>query len=213
MPPLTPRQRLVRLGIIAVSALVLSLPLLKNLNPSLPALPCGFKALTGLPCLFCGGTRSACAALRGDFAYSLYLNALSIPLIAFILLLACASLLEITRGRPFADWHSLSKPFFKHWPALILLLLAWWAVHLISALRTPKPELLNPKNPIARRLCDRQVFTPRPFRSGFVFGSLWRGSQESSEIVIFARLCGALPHHSSRTRFGKVIPPTHLIWE
>ncbi len=29
------------------------------------------------------------------------------------------------------------------------------------------------------------------FRSGFVFGSLWRGSQESSEIVILARLCGA----------------------
>jgi hypothetical protein len=152
MPPLTPRQRLVRLGIIAVSALVLSLSLLKSLNPSLPALPCGFKSLTGLPCLFCGGTRSACAALRGDFAYSLYLNALSIPLLAFILLLAFTSALEITRGCPFADWHSLSKPFLKYWPALILLLLVWWAVHLISALRTPKPELLNPDNPIATML-------------------------------------------------------------
>jgi hypothetical protein len=152
MPPLTPRQRLVRLGIIAVSVLVLSLPLLKSLNPSLPALPCGFKSLTGLPCIFCGGTRSACAALRGDFAYSLYLNALSIPLLAFILLLAFTSALEIACGRPFANWQSLSKPFLKFWSALILLLLVWWAVHLVLALRTPKPELLNPDNPIATRL-------------------------------------------------------------
>ena len=152
MPPLTPRQRLVRLGIIAVSALLLSISLLKSLNPSLPALPCGFKALTGLPCLFCGGTRSACAALRGDFASSLYLNALSIPLLAFILLLAFASALEIARGRPFANWQSLSKPFLKLWPALILLLLVWWTVHLVSALRTPKPELLNPDKTIAARL-------------------------------------------------------------
>jgi succinate dehydrogenase hydrophobic anchor subunit len=152
MPPLTPRQRLVRLGIIAVSALLLSLSLLKSLNPSLPALPCGFKALTGLPCLFCGGTRSACAALRGDFASSLYLNALSIPLLAFILLLAFTSALEIARGRPFANWQSLSKPFLKLWPALILLLLVLWAVHLIAALRTPKPELLNPDKTIAARL-------------------------------------------------------------
>lgn len=152
MPPLTPRQRLVRLGIIAVSALLLSLPLLKNLYPSLPALPCGFKALTGLPCLFCGGTRAACAALRGDFAHSLYLNALSLPLLTFILLLALASAAEITLNRPFANWPSLLKPLLKLWPALILILLAFWAAHLISALRTPKPELLNPDNPIAKRL-------------------------------------------------------------
>jgi hypothetical protein len=143
---------LVRLGIIAVSALLLSLPLLKNLNPSLPALPCGFKAVTGLPCLFCGGTRSACAALRGDFAHSLYLNALSIPALGFILLLAMASAVEIARNRPITDWRSVSKPLLKLWPALILILLILWAVHLISALRTPKPELLNPNNPIAKRL-------------------------------------------------------------
>jgi len=152
MPPLTPRQRLIRLGIIAVSALLLALPILKILNPSLPALPCGFKYLTGLPCLFCGGTRSACAALRGDFAYSLYLNALSIPILAFMLLLALISALEMALGRPFAEWRSLAKPFLKLWPALILLLLACWAIHLASALRTPKLELLNLESPIATRL-------------------------------------------------------------
>ncbi|MFM8831434.1 MAG: DUF2752 domain-containing protein [Spartobacteria bacterium] len=152
MPPLTPRQRYARLGIIAVSTLLLALPLLKSLNPSLPALPCGFKALTGLPCLFCGGTRSACAALRGDFAHSLYLNALSIPFLGFILLIAVASAVEVARKRPITDWRTVSKPLLKLWPAFILLLLIWWGVHLVSALRTPKPELLNSENPIAIRL-------------------------------------------------------------
>lgn len=152
MPPLTPRQRLARFGIIALSALLLSLPLLKSLNPSLPALPCGFKALTGLPCLFCGGTRSASAALRGDFASSLYLNALSIPILSALFILTLASAAEIARNRPLADWHSLSRAFLKLWPAVLLLLLAWWTFHLIAALRTPKPELLNPDNPIANHL-------------------------------------------------------------
>ncbi len=42
-----------------------------------------------------------------------------------------------------------------------------------------------------RRLCDRQVSTPRPFRVGFVFGLLCGGSKESSEIVILVQLYGA----------------------
>ncbi|MFM8716506.1 MAG: DUF2752 domain-containing protein, partial [Spartobacteria bacterium] len=77
------------------------------------ALPCGFKALTGLPCLFCGGTRSACAALRGDFAHSLYLNARSSPFLGFILLIAVASAVEVARKRPITDWRTVSKPLLK----------------------------------------------------------------------------------------------------
>ena len=51
-----------------------------------------------------------------------------------------------------------------------------------------------------RRLCDRQVSTPRPFRAGFVFGLLCGGSQESSEIVILVQLCGAPQTASSLAR-------------
>ena len=152
MPPLTPRQRWARFGIIGVSALLFALPILKSLNPSLPALPCGFKALTGLPCLFCGGTRSACAALHGDFAYSLYLNPLSLPVLFALLLIALTSAVEILRGSPLADWQAFSKLLLKFSPLLLALLFAWWALHIVTVLRTPKPELMDYDNPIASKL-------------------------------------------------------------
>lgn len=152
MPPLTSRQRLLRVVLLACAALAVCLPVLKNLLPSIPSLPCGFKALTGLPCLFCGGTRAATAALHGDFEYSFYLNALSIPVLFAIMLLASVCAWEILRGRPIAHWHTISQPCIKFLPLVLVLLLAWWSLHMVSALRTPKPELVDPNKPIASRL-------------------------------------------------------------
>jgi hypothetical protein len=43
-------------------------------------------------------------------------------------------------------------------PILILPALAWWMFHICSALRTPKPELVDFRNPIAagaKALVDR----------------------------------------------------------
>lgn len=152
MSALTPRQRRVRFGIIVGAALVAALPVLKNLFPSIPAVPCGFQALTGLPCLFCGGTRSACAALHGDFAYSLYLNPLSLPVLFLLLLIALTSAAEILRGCAFADWQAFSRSLLKFSPLLLLLLFAWWTIHIVTALRMPKPELMDPDKPIASKL-------------------------------------------------------------
>ena len=149
MPPLTPRQRWFRVVLLACAALSVSLPLFKNL---LPSVPCGFKALTGLPCLFCGGTRAASAALRGEFDYSLYLNALSIPVLVAIMLLSSLCAWEILRGRPIAHWQVISRLGMKFSPLVLVLLLAWWSVHMVSALRTPKPELVDLKKSIAARL-------------------------------------------------------------
>ncbi len=152
MLPLTPRQRFLRVVLLACAALAACLPVLKNLLPSIPSVPCGFKALTGLPCLFCGGTRAASAALCGEFEYSLYLNALSIPVLVAIMLLASLSAWEILRGRPLAHWQSISQLCIKFLPLVLVLLLAWWSLHMISALRTPKLELVDPDKPIAARL-------------------------------------------------------------
>ena len=153
MPPLTPPQRHVRLGLLACAALALALPVFKILIPSIPALPCGFKFLTGLPCLFCGGTRSACAALRGDFERSLYLNLLSIPALLAIILIAAVCIFEILRGRPLAHWEKFYRLLKKNSPIVLAITLAWWCLHIITAVRTPKSELLDPEKPVAARLC------------------------------------------------------------
>ena len=51
---------------------------------SLPKLPCGFRTITGIPCLSCGGTRSAWALVRLDLERAFVMN----PLVAVCGLLA-----------------------------------------------------------------------------------------------------------------------------
>jgi len=46
--------------------------------------PCPFRALTGLWCPFCGGTRAVWAASHGDFGLMMHANAL-LPAIALLL--------------------------------------------------------------------------------------------------------------------------------
>ena len=53
---------------------------------ALPWPRCPFLAITGLPCVTCGGTRSAMAFLRGDFLSALQWNPLAF--VAFCALLA-----------------------------------------------------------------------------------------------------------------------------
>src|SRR3982074_1850794 len=46
----------------------------RPLFPVEPGLPCPLRTLTGVPCPFCGMTRSVTAAVHGDLAHSLVLN-------------------------------------------------------------------------------------------------------------------------------------------
>jgi len=48
-----------------------------------PALPCAWRAVTGLPCPGCGMTRSTLALLRGDWQLSLRENALTWVILVF----------------------------------------------------------------------------------------------------------------------------------
>lgn len=157
-PPLPPGQRRSRLVFAAALAGFLALfsqiPLPAS-GPS-PVPLCGFHAASGLPCPLCGGTRAAQATLRGDFARAAYLNPLALPVVLTLAAAASLAFLEFWRGRPLADWPTHRVRVLPKLPWLLLAaLLLWWPFHLFLALRTPKPELLNLRNPIAHAARER----------------------------------------------------------
>ena len=148
LPPLLPHERWLRVGCAVLVGLAF---VFLALHSALPALPCGFRSLTGLPCAMCGGTRSASALLSGDWRQALYLNALSIPVLIGALLVAGVALLESLRGRALADWNPWKRRLGKFIPVTLLVLVGWWIPHLIVALKTPKHELIDLRNPIAAK--------------------------------------------------------------
>ena len=83
------------------------------------ALPCTFKWLTGLPCPFCGVTRSLASLLRGELAESLLFNPFALPFFyLFTALLLAPALAPAAGFRP-------ARPRAALWAALIIL--AWAA--------------------------------------------------------------------------------------
>jgi hypothetical protein len=154
LPPLWPRQRQMRGLVCGLILLVLGgVALLPPVSKGIPGMaPCVFHSLTGLPCPLCGGTRAASALLRGDLDRTMHLNALAFPAVALLLLLAILCGVEAVRGRPFADWVTWSRHLRWGIPLALLLLLLWWIPHLGHALRDSKTELLDLRNPIARKL-------------------------------------------------------------
>lgn len=148
LPPLLPHERCLRFGLVALVGLAF---VFLAIHKALPALPCGFRSLTGLPCAMCGGTRSASALLSGEWRRALYLNALSIPVLSGALVAVAIALIETLRGRALVDWNPWKKRIGKLLPVSLLLLLGWWIPHLILALKTPKLELIDLRNPIAAK--------------------------------------------------------------
>ena len=146
LPPLLPHERWLRAGLLAVLGLAF---VFLAIHSALPSLPCGFRSVTGLPCAMCGGTRSASALIAGNFTQALYLNALALPVLAGMLLGGLIALAELLRGRALADWSVWKGRLGKILPVSLLLLFAWWIPHVVIALKTPKPELIDLRNPIA----------------------------------------------------------------
>lgn len=102
---------------------------------NLPVPPCGLKTLTGVPCPFCGGTRSATALAQLDVLAALQWN----PLVTAGLMLAAGlSLLAVLlpydsplrRG-----WRSKVRPLARRfgWPVALGLAAANW-IYLIVTL-------------------------------------------------------------------------------
>ena len=172
MNSIPPEGRWLRLGLAASIPLVLIFMALSVPGRHLPFLTCGFYAASGLPCLFCGGTRAARAILHGDLHSALYLNALAFPALAAIAGAFVALILEAATGRPLALRIILFRKLNRFVPPLIALALAWWVFHIYTALRTPKPELVNFRNPIAARAAALVAPSGRTDNSLFVPGEL-----------------------------------------
>ncbi len=148
-----PRRRGLRAAIGCL--LAAGLAFVAFCGPSAPrplVLPCGLHAMTGLPCPFCGGTRAARAALGGDWSRALYLNALAFPALLLVACAAATLLLEAGTSRRIVPWDAVLRKISLWGPMLVVLAIIWWIPHLVLALRTPKPELVNLHNPVAAAL-------------------------------------------------------------
>lgn len=161
-PPLLPVQRWLRCGIAAGTLVFLAIfaALPMSMFSVLPA--CTFKNLTGLPCALCGGTRSARAFLHGDLATAWYLNPLSLFVIIFMAVGVVILAWEAGCGRPFTDWRAALKRLQPWMPLILVLLIVWWVPHLLGALRVPKKELVDLRNPIAATLYRQVHKAPSP---------------------------------------------------
>jgi hypothetical protein len=152
-PPISAESRWLRIGLAAAILLVVGLLAVSGPGnrTATPFFPCGFHAVSGLPCLLCGGTRAARAILHGDLHAAVYLNALAFPSLALAAATVVVLLLEAAAARPLALRDALFRHLSRLVPVLVLPALAWWMVHIYFALRTPKPELVDFRNPIAAR--------------------------------------------------------------
>ena len=148
MTRLTPNEKLFR--VLLVSALPAGLLLLKVVPPEAAPiwLPTSCGAVSGLPCIFCGGTRAIHYLLNGDFSRALYLNWLAFPLTAGIAVLFGVFVGELSLGRKFVR----RRPAFSVTRATVagcsLTLLLLWGLQVYLAVSQHKSELLNPDGPL-----------------------------------------------------------------
>ncbi|MEI6278437.1 MAG: DUF2752 domain-containing protein [Verrucomicrobiae bacterium] len=145
------RARGIRAGLAAGLVAILVAMAVRFPNAPHFTLPCVFHILTGLPCLFCGGTRAMRAIMHGQWELALYLNPLAFPVFLAVLLAVLFLVIEAVRGRPLRDWEGLLCRTGRFVPVAAALCLAWWLTHIVLALKTPKSELVDLRNPIAEK--------------------------------------------------------------
>jgi hypothetical protein len=103
------------------------------LTARLPTPQCAFHALTGLPCLTCGATRSASHFLHGEFVASFLFNPLAFLVFCSAVIFDLYALAVLVTGRPrlrLADLSVTQRRFLRR--AAILLLAANWLYLLLA---------------------------------------------------------------------------------
>ena len=82
-------------------------------------LGCPFKAITGLPCPGCGGTRAFVALLHGQFMEAVMTNPLSVLLIFFLIIAPAWLFVDCWRGTK-----TLQRVMMGKWPVWAIILVA-----------------------------------------------------------------------------------------
>jgi hypothetical protein len=86
----TTRPQEVRLGAAAMLGVAVAWPLL----PVHPPIACPLRAITGIPCPFCGMTRAVVAAMHGHVVESLRFNPSGVLVVLFALAVLAGVRLE-----------------------------------------------------------------------------------------------------------------------
>ena len=126
------------IGAMALLALVVFGGLLVFVSPSeIPWFPhCAFRQVTGLPCPGCGGSRAIHAAMNGDFASSISLNILALPLG----LLAAYALARVA-AESLLPWRWPQLPRTKaFWFGLTLVVVVFGVVRNLPGFPFPLPN-------------------------------------------------------------------------
>ena len=107
---------------------------------------CG--AITGLPCIFCGMTRSMHLLLNGDFIGAIYFNWLAFPFLGAIIFLFALFAIEIAKRR--VIWRLGIVLRVTRWRLTVfgLGLVLLWTLQTYLAVSQHKHELLNARGPL-----------------------------------------------------------------
>jgi len=98
----------------------------------LPAWPCPFFHMTGIPCPGCGATRACVALLRGQWADSLRMHALGSVFLVVIVLLLVGGLLPERYRRGFVAFVERFERRTAPGYLFFVLLLLYWAIRLAT---------------------------------------------------------------------------------
>lgn len=135
--------------------LVLLLFGLRSVNPASVSafqLQTSCGVITGLPCIFCGGTRAMHYLLRGEFARALYFNWLAFPVLLVVLAVIAVCLAELLMQRRLAEASftlNLTRGSVA-WTGVALASL--WLLQVSLAVSMNKRELLNPAGLLTREI-------------------------------------------------------------
>jgi hypothetical protein len=149
--PLNPHEKRFRWAVVGgafVLGVLLSLPGLSGFVFS--DWPAPFKQLTGLPCPFCGMTRSGQSLLAGDLIRAFYYNALGPVLALTASVFVVGYLVELFRQSHLQWLSRLTNVLLRHVRLGLLFLFVFWLIHLWMALSVPKPELIHPQGILLR---------------------------------------------------------------